>query len=129
MNYNLIFNWWALAITTALVINYIANTYVAAYWGEYWAQIYKTLVIILIVLFWAEIYAIQGYQLYSILLVISCLWLELSETFELVFGHYILGSNWDTLLQKSQTKQNQIWSFLLLTAAIAPTIITLIFKI
>ncbi|MEX0287611.1 MAG: hypothetical protein AB3N14_00735 [Flavobacteriaceae bacterium] len=59
-------------------------------------------------------------------LMIGLLWLFLTVVFEFLFGHYIAGHSWSTLLHDYNILEGRVWIFILIWVTIAPY---LIFKI
>lgn len=61
----------------------------------------------------------QGYLGLGVLLLLSCLWLGLSGLFDLLFGHFILGTSWERFLVDYQVRLSRIAIFVLVVAAIS----------
>jgi len=56
------------------------------------------------------------------LALIGVLWSILTVTFEFGFGHYVMGHSWDYLLADYNILKGRLWSFVLLTMLIAPSL-------
>lgn len=54
------------------------------------------------------------------LLKIGLLWLVLTVAFEFLFGHYVAGLRWQTLLAEYNLLRGRLWSLVLLTTLLAP---------
>lgn len=54
------------------------------------------------------------------LLAVGLLWLVLTVLFEFLFGHYVAGLSWRTLLAEYDLLQGRLWSLVLLTTLLAP---------
>jgi hypothetical protein len=67
----------------------------------------------------SDLSSTHRYQGLSVVLLLSCLWLGLSGIFDLLFGHYILGSSWDRFLLDYQARLRRILILFSLAVAIA----------
>ena len=56
------------------------------------------------------------------LLWIGVFWLILTTVFEFGFGHYVMGRPWDYLLADYNILKGRLWSLVLLTMLIAPSL-------
>jgi hypothetical protein len=54
------------------------------------------------------------------LLRVGLLWLALTVAFEFLFGHYVSGASWDTLLADYDLLRGRLWPLVLLSTAVAP---------
>ena len=54
------------------------------------------------------------------LLVIGLLWLGLTLSFELLFGHYVSGLTWEALAAEYDLLEGRLWPLVLSTTLIAP---------
>ena len=51
---------------------------------------------------------------------IGALWLALTVAFELLFGRYVSGASWESLLADYDLRRGRLWSLLLVTILFAP---------
>ncbi len=56
-------------------------------------------------------------------ILIGLVWLVLTIGFEFLFGHYVVGHSWDTLLDDYNILQGRVWILVLIWVFIAPYII------
>jgi hypothetical protein len=53
---------------------------------------------------------------------IGLLWLGLTIAFEFLFGHYVAGNSWTSLLQQYDLLAGYVWVFVPLTMLVAPIV-------
>jgi hypothetical protein len=53
-------------------------------------------------------------------LAVGLIWLALTVTFELLFGHYVAGHSWGRLLRDYNVFAGRVWLLVLVWVAIAP---------
>ena len=51
---------------------------------------------------------------------IGALWLALTVAFELLFGRYVSGASWESLLADYDLRRGRLWSLVLVTVLFAP---------
>jgi hypothetical protein len=56
------------------------------------------------------------------LLAVGVLWLGLTVAFEFLFGHYVAGNSWSSLLQQYDLLAGYVWAFVPLTMLVAPLV-------
>lgn len=56
-------------------------------------------------------------------ILIGLSWLFLTIIFEFLFGHYVAGHSWDTLLHDYHILQGRVWILVLIWITVAPYII------
>src|SRR5215470_2310332 len=54
------------------------------------------------------------------LLAVGLLWLVLTVAFEFLFGHYVSGTSWRSLLADYDLRRGRLWPLVLLTVLVAP---------
>ncbi len=54
------------------------------------------------------------------LLVVGCSWLALTVAFEFLFGHYVAGASWASLLVEYDIRRGRLWPLVLLGVLLAP---------
>jgi hypothetical protein len=54
------------------------------------------------------------------LLAVGLLWLALTVAFEFLFGHYVAGASWRSLLADYDLRRGRLWPLVLLTVLVAP---------
>jgi hypothetical protein len=60
------------------------------------------------------------------LLEIGLLWLVLTVAFEFLFGHYVAGASWGSLLADYDVGRGRLWSLVLLVVLVAPWLLSLV---
>jgi hypothetical protein len=53
-------------------------------------------------------------------IVIGCMWLIMTITFEFVFGHFVMGHPWEKLFHDYNLIQGRVWILVLIWTTIAP---------
>ncbi|MBS3817476.1 MAG: hypothetical protein KGY76_07950 [Candidatus Thermoplasmatota archaeon] len=54
------------------------------------------------------------------LLLVGALWLALTVSFEFLFGHFVMGNSWDTLLSDYNVFKGRVWVLVLITTFVSP---------
>jgi hypothetical protein len=54
---------------------------------------------------------------------IGIMWLILTPIFEFTFGHYVMGQNWEILIQDYNILKGRLWPLYLVTVTITPSIV------
>jgi hypothetical protein len=49
-------------------------------------------------------------------------WVVLTAAFEVIFGHYVAGTSWRNLLRDYNVSEGRVWSLVLLTLGVAPSV-------
>ena len=57
-------------------------------------------------------------------LMLGLVWLLVTVAFEFVFGHYVLGSGWDELIEAYDVTTGNLWSVLLLFTFFLPLMVS-----
>lgn len=57
---------------------------------------------------------------------IGALWLALTVTFEFVFGRYVSGATWASLLAEYDLRRGRLWPLVLVTVLAAPWLVSLV---
>ncbi|MGC9502150.1 hypothetical protein [Baaleninema sp.] len=118
--------WCALAVL-AVTNGYIGSTWVLSQFGEAWVEPYKVVVIVTGIFAMAWIYMRQNRDRPRKAAVIAATtWVGLTILFEFVFGHYIAGDSWATLLENYRFWEGHLWILVLLSEAISPFIVVLL---
>ncbi|MCK9276360.1 MAG: hypothetical protein M0P57_14880 [Syntrophales bacterium] len=79
--------------------------------------------LILFILFGVYIWILTGmYQIESSsqAFVIGGVWVSLTIVFEFIFGHFVMGHTWGTLLQDYNLRKGRIWLLILIWVTVAP---------
>jgi hypothetical protein len=91
------------------------------YLGELKAHQLSTVIAVLLfgIYIW---FLVRRWQLTSasVPILIGLLWLAMTVLFEFVFGHFVMGHPWATLLQDYNIVEGRLWIFVLLWVTIAP---------
>ena len=53
-------------------------------------------------------------------LLIGGVWLILTVAFEFIFGHFVMGHSWETLLRDYNVVRGRVWPLVLIWTAISP---------
>ncbi|MBP0001682.1 MAG: hypothetical protein J7641_22280 [Cyanobacteria bacterium SID2] len=116
--------WLALAVV-AVTNGYIGNTWVLFQFGETWVEPYKVAVIVTAIFLASWFYIRQRRETpwAKAAMVASITWVFLTVLFEFVFGHYIMGNSWESLLEAYQIWNGHLWMLVLLAESIAPFVI------
>ena len=59
---------------------------------------------------------------------VGVVWFLMTVLFEFVFGHFVAGHSWETLLRDYNLAAGRIWLLVLLWTALAPWVIHIIWK-
>lgn len=116
------FGIWFLLVIVAILNGLFRNSFIEPKVGEYAAHIISTILLVCIILVVVSLFIsrIKIDYTKTDLLLIGTIWLILSILFEFVFGHYVLGISWDTLLADYNILKGRIWSLVLLVEFISP---------
>ncbi|TKJ30834.1 hypothetical protein CEE39_07865 [bacterium (candidate division B38) B3_B38] len=115
---------WLIAVVVAIGNGYVGDTYIAARLGEYGGHAYKTVVLVVVIFVMGWLYArrTQGAEWFGAALGAGLLWLGLTIIFEFIFGHYVVGHSWDTLLADYRIWQGRLWALVLFFELVSPLI-------
>jgi len=53
---------------------------------------------------------------------VGVLWLGLTVAFEFLFGHYVAGNSWSSILEQYDLLAGYVWIFIPLTVLVAPLV-------
>ena len=53
-------------------------------------------------------------------LIIGCMWLIMTITFEFIFGHFVIGHTWEKLFHDYNLIKGRVWILVLIWTTIAP---------
>lgn len=113
---------WIALCGIAIANGYIGQIYVVPHLGESGTQIYKTVAFLPAIAIAAGIYVltVRG-EFWAIdALAVGILWVALTSIFEFLFGRYVLGMSWETLLAAYQIWRGELWLLVLLATGLAP---------
>lgn len=90
--------------------------------GKYVGHLVSTIILICIILLATFIFIKKIIIDHSRvdLVLIGATWVLFTVIFEFVFGHYVMGNSWDTLLADYNVLQGRFWSLVLVTEFFAP---------
>lgn len=57
---------------------------------------------------------------------VGALWLTLTVAFEFLFGRYVSGASWESLLADYDLRRGRLWSLVLVTVFVAPWLVSLV---
>jgi len=121
---------WVLFVIIAILNGTFRNSFLVARMGEYAAHVVSTIILVCVIL--AVTYLFLSYirldYTKTDLLLIGGLWLTLTVSFEFLFGHYIVGHSWSTLLADYNIFKGRLWLLVLIAAFIAPLLFGLILR-
>jgi len=93
--------------------------------GEHAGHVLSTLIFLAVLLL--AIYAFLRFVDVSYspgdLWLLGVLWLALTVAFEFGFGHYVMGHQWDTLLQDYNLLAGRVWALIPLAWLVVPRLI------
>jgi hypothetical protein len=56
---------------------------------------------------------------------VGAVWLVLTVAFEFLFGHYVGGATWESLLADYDLRQGRLWPLVLVAVLVAPWLVSL----
>ena len=98
--------------------------------GEHTGHIISTIILICVILAVTHLFISNLKINYTKtdLLLIGAFWTVLTILFEFGFGHYVIGHSWSKLFADYNILKGRVWSLVLLTTFIAPSLIGYILK-
>jgi len=116
------FGIWIVFVLVAILNGYCRNKFLVPRVGAQVGHVISTITLVCFILLITFLFLnnIQIPYTRMDLFAIGAFWLALTILFELVFGHYVVGHPWSTLLADYNILKGRIWSLVLLTTFIAP---------
>ena len=116
------FGIWVVFMFTAMLNGYFRNSFLEPKAGVQIGHVISTIILVCFILLitFLFLYYIRIPYTNVGLLAVGAFWLSLTVLFEFVFGHYVMGNPWGTLLADYNLLKGRIWSLVPLTAFIAP---------
>jgi Na+/melibiose symporter-like transporter len=113
---------WLFLLVAAVLNTVIRTSFLSPQMGEQTSYVVSMLILMIAVLVCSWVLANRFLRHCTArdLLVIGLLWVALSASFELFFGHYVLGTPWSTLMQDYNLLSGRIWVVVLLTELVGP---------
>jgi len=121
---------WFIFVIAAILNGWFRNSFITPKVGEHAGHVLSTIIFICVILIGTYLFISNlkiGYTKTDLLL-IGAFWLILTILFEFVFGHYVIGNSWNTLLADYDILKGRVWSLVLLTTFIAPLLIGIILQ-
>ena len=121
---------WFIIVVAAILNGIFRNSFITPKVGEHAGHVLSTIIFICVILIGTYLFISNlkiGYTKTDLLL-IGAFWLILTILFEFVFGHYVIGNSWNTLLADYDILKGRVWSLVLLTTFIAPLLIGIILQ-
>ena len=124
------FGIWFIFVILAILNGVFRNSVITPKIGEYGGHIISTIILISVILIVTYIFIgnIKIAYTNTNLLLVGTLWLVLTVLFEFIFGHYVVGNSWNTLLADYNILKGRVWSLVLLTELLAPLLFGLILR-
>jgi len=121
---------WFIFVVAAILNGVFRESFITPKLGEHAGHIISTIIFICVILFGTYLFITNLKINYTRLdlFLIGAFWLVLTILFEFVFGHYVMGNSWDTLLADYNLLNGRVWSLVLVTTFIAPLLIGTIFQ-
>jgi len=121
---------WVIFVILAILNGTLKNTFITPKVGEYAGHVISTIILICVILIVIYLFISNMKISYTNadLLLVGTLWLILTILFEFIFGHYVMGNSWNTLLADYNILKGRVWSLVLLTTLIAPLLFGLILR-
>jgi len=113
---------WLFLLIAAVLNGIITTSFLAPQMGEQTSYVVSTLILMVAVLIcsWVLANRLLRHCSRRDLFVIGLIWVALSASFELFFGHYVLGAPWGTLAEEYNVLSGRIWVVVLVTELIGP---------
>ena len=113
---------WFIFVIAGILNGIFRETYIAPRVGEHAGHVISTIILVCVILIVTYLFISNMKIDYAKtdLLIIGALWLLLTILFEFVFGHFVMGNSWNTLLADYNILKGRVWSLVLLTTFIAP---------
>ncbi|MBA7589477.1 hypothetical protein ES708_31562 [subsurface metagenome] len=121
--------WFILGIV-AILNGGLRNSFITPRVGEHAGHVISTIIFVCVILAATYLFVSKLKIAYTNtdLLLVGTLWLILTVLFEFVFGHYVMGNSWNTLLADYNILKGRVWSLVLLTEFVAPLLFGLILR-
>ena len=78
------------------------------------------IVLLLATFFVGRLVDVGGRALFGV----GALWLALTMAFEFLFGHYVSGASWESLLADYDLSRGRLWPLVLVTVLLAPWLVS-----
>ena len=116
------FGVWIVFVIAAIFNGYFRNAFLQPRVGTQVGHIISTIILVCFILLVTFLFFSNVKIPYTKadLLAVGAFWLVLTVLFEFVFGHYVVGHPWSTLLADYNILKGRIWSLVPLTTFIAP---------
>ena len=119
------FGIWILLVFVAILNGYFRNIFLEPSVGKYIGHVISSIILSCLI-FLITFLFLNNVKItfsHADLLVIGAFWLILTVLFEFVFGHYVIGHPWSTLLADYNILKGRLWGLVLLATFIAPLVI------
>ena len=116
---------WFIFVIAAILNGAFRIAFIIPRVGEHAGHVISTFIFMGVIL--AGTYLFLGYLDAGLarndLLLIGGFWLVMTILFEFVFGHYVMGHPWETLLADYNIFKGRVWVLVLITTFLAPWIV------
>ena len=121
---------WFILVMVAILNGACRNAFISPRVGEYAGHVISTIIFICVILVATYLFLSLIRIDYSVtdLLLIGTLWLVMTVLFEFIFGHYVVGHPWSTLLADYNILQGRVWVLVLIASFTAPLLVGLMLK-
>ena len=124
------FGMWFIFVIAAILNGTFRNAFITPKLGEHAGHIISTVILICVILAGTCLFLANLKIDYTnnILFSIGLLWLILTILFEFVFGHYVMGNSWSTLIADYNILKGRVWGLFLIALFISPYLCGLLLR-
>ena len=121
---------WFILVIVAILNGACRNAFFSPGVGEYAGHIISTIILVCVILVVTYLFLSMIRIDYTVtdLLLVGTLWLVLTVLFDFIFGHYVAGNSWSTLLADYNILKGRVWVLVLIATFIAPLLTGLILR-
>jgi len=112
---------WLIFVAFAILNGAFRNLVLEPKIGKYAGHVISTILLISVILMVTFLFIrkIMDYSKIDLVL-IGTTWVLLTIIFEFIFGHYVMGNSWNTLLADYNIFKGRLWSLVLITEFVSP---------
>ncbi len=121
---------WFIFVAAAIGNGILRESLIRPRVGAYAGHVISTFILMAVILGVTYVFISSLKIPYSTgdLLLIGGYWLLLTVAFEFIFGHFVVGHSWSTLLADYNILKGRLWSFVLAATFLAPWLAGSVFK-
>lgn len=115
---------WVILVFLAILNAVLREDLISPALGDYAGHVLSSIILSVIIFIVAYLFLRSLSIVFTSqeLLLIGFLWLVLTVAFEFLFGHYVMGHSWSTLLSDYNIFEGRIWILVLISTFISPTL-------